>query len=173
MKEFKDLTEHHMKLYRKWMLADMLTALLAAVGLALAMLEYELGFAYSVDQRQQIDQLRFTLRLAMSALSAAGVAVLVYRYWFKIQWSNLPVPKGLRTQVYGGDYTSLMRQNRKKSFVSANLALGVVLLALHPLPLTVEPAIWVREYVREFATQQEAQYLVSDFILGKYVCLIM
>jgi hypothetical protein len=45
-KIFRDLTVAHMELYKKWKLADMVTAFLAVFSIFISLIEYEVGWAY-------------------------------------------------------------------------------------------------------------------------------
>ena len=170
IKVFTDLTVQHMNLYKRWRVADMFTAMFAAIGLILSCIEYEVGFSYNYVDRSNLDDFRNTLRSTVTCVVIISVLTLLYRYWFKIKWRNLPIPKQLQSQVYNNDFTNLMRQNRKKRFISMNLLFDVVVLVVHPLPFW-EHVIVVTEYFKETNVPQEAVFLTSDFVLGRFMTL--
>ena len=48
-KVFADLMAKHNQLYRKWRVADLVSAILALLGLFLALIEFEIGFELEDD----------------------------------------------------------------------------------------------------------------------------
>lgn len=113
----------------------------------------------------RLDYIRNLLRSIVFATSVLSVVVLIIRYWYKIKWRNLPIPKQIRNQFYNNDYTNLMRSHREKNFVSVMLFFDVLILIIHPPPF-YEKGLWISENIKGSPYAEHAMYLVSDFIIG-------
>lgn len=124
---FTDMMTKHNELYRKWRIADLITAILTISGLIIAIAEYEVGFIVFKGARSNISVERNVLRVLVTLTSIASVITIIVRYYFKRKWQNLPIPKEVHHQVYNNDYTNLMRQNRRKRFISFKLIFDVLL----------------------------------------------
>lgn len=93
-----------------------------------------------------------------------SVVSIMIRYFFKRKWQNLPIPKEMNTHVYNNDYTNLMRQNRKKRFISLKLIIDTLICLVCPIPF-IEVPVFLSEYVHDQAEPIVAEYLLSDFII--------
>lgn len=172
MRQFTDMTSHHMDLYNRWKAFDMVAAILAALGLGLAIIEYELGFQYFYADRENLDTYRYTLRWIVSFLSCLSVLIIWVRYYYKYQWRNLPIPKQALSVVYNNDYTNYMRQNRRKGFLSLHFLFDIIVLGVHPPPFW-DYEIWISENVNGSPFPFSAMYLASDFIICKFLLVII
>lgn len=161
------MTKQHMLLYKKWRNADMLAAILGSIGLIISLIEYEIGFNYYFDQRDQLDTFRNILRLIVSFLSISCFIIIIIRYFYKIKWKNLPIPKQTQNLIYNNDYTNLMRESREKGMISFKFFLDILILTVHPLPFWDKTVI-ISEYLKGFPMSLEAPYLLSDFIIGTF-----
>lgn len=163
-KVFTDMMTKHNELYRWWKKADLITAILSVVGLLLALIEYEIGYKIFEGDRHNISIEREAIRLLVFILSISSLITIIIRYYFKRKWQNLPVPKEVRNQVYNNDYTNLMRQNRRKRFISIKLILDSVICIICPIPF-YETDINISQYVHDEREPVSANYLLSDLIL--------
>lgn len=111
----------------KWRVADFISSILAISGLIIALVEYEISFVDAIDQRENLSTQRIVLRILILITSISSVGTIVVRYYFKRKWQNLPFPKEITSQVYNNDYTNLMRQNRRKRFISYKFAIDVII----------------------------------------------
>ena len=138
--------------------------MLSLLGLLIALVEYELSFVVSKDERETLTTGRNVLRILVLLNSIISAGTIVVRYYYKRKWQNLPIPKEVQNQIYNNDYTNLMRQNRRKRFVSYKFIFDIIICIIWPIPFYE-----FNFYVSEFATTQkeeiEAEYLLSDMIL--------
>lgn len=128
------------------------------------MIEYELGFIVDRDDRAVISPEREILRFFVLGTSIASVITIMVRYYLKRKWQNLPIPKEVQKQVYNNDYTNLMRQNRRKRFISLKLVIDTIICLICPLPF-YETLVVVSQYVSDESEPIQALYCLSDFIL--------
>jgi hypothetical protein len=163
-KVFTNLMVMHNKLYKKWRTFDLWTAILTFIGIILAIVEYEVGFKTFENSRSNLDISRNLMRLVVLLISLASWVTIIIRYYFKRKWQNLPIPKEVQNQVYNNDYTNLMRQNRRKRFVSWKLIVETIILAICPIPF-YEYGFYISQFVVGHEEAISAYYLLSDMIL--------
>ena len=89
---------------------DLASAFFTFLGLAFALVEYELGFKSDHTQRNIHEIERSVVRLIMIGTWALSVIFLLLRYQIKRKWQNLEIPKEIINRVYNNDYTSAMRK---------------------------------------------------------------
>jgi len=157
------MTQHN-KLYKVWRRFDLLCAIFSVFAFMLALIEYEYGFDKNPDKRVKLDYIQEILRFMIIGFSLISFALLVTRYYYKRKWQNLPIPKEVQYQVYNNDYTNLMRQNKRKNFMSLTLVIDSIICLICPLPF-VEHLIVINENVHLFNRPLSIKYLLSDFIL--------
>ncbi|CAI2360776.1 unnamed protein product [Moneuplotes crassus] len=161
---FQDMMTQHNKLYKVWRRFDLLCAIFSVFAFMLALIEYEYGFDKNPDKRVKLDYIQEILRFMIIGFSLISFALLVTRYYYKRKWQNLPIPKEVQYQVYNNDYTNLMRQNKRKNFMSLTLVIDSIICLICPLPF-VEHLIVINENVHLFNRPLSIKYLLSDFIL--------
>ena len=127
-------------------------------------MEYEISFVDAIDQRENLSTQRIVLRILILITSISSVGTIVVRYYFKRKWQNLPFPKEITSQVYNNDYTNLMRQNRRKRFISYKFAIDVIIWIVWPFPFH-EFSFSMYEFVTSQKQEVMAEYLISDMIL--------
>ena len=148
----------------KWRIADFISSMLAILGLLIALFEYELSFVVSADDRDSLTLGRNILRLIILITSIISVSTIVIRYYYKRKWQNLPIPKEVQNQIYNNDYTNLMRQNRRKRFISYKFIIDIIICLICPIPY-YEISFYLTEFVTSQKEEVEAPYLLSDMIL--------
>ena len=138
--------------------------MLSLLGLLIALVEYELSFVVSKDERETLTTGRNVLRILVLLNSIISAGTIVVRYYYKRKWQNLPIPKEVQNQIYNNDYTNLMRQNRRKRFVSYKFIFDIIICIIWPIPF-YEFNFYVSEFVTTQKEEIEAEYLLSDMIL--------
>ena len=139
------LNKNYFNLYNSWRSFDLITCVLALVGLALAVADYELSYRYEpkeVDTRGIESAKNSTLRLLTSVFTLLAIISIFLRHGLKAKWLNeLTMIAGKKTPTQRGsrflyllDGGSFLRRRRHRTLWSWSLVLEILLVFIQPIP---------------------------------------
>lgn len=117
----KRMERRYIKYFKHWKDYEMLTCILAMIGLVLALVEYESTFDYLGRSAEEIMRNSF-VRIIITITSVLAIFSLLFRYWLFTFWMDFQDPKHLKIR-----YRELKRQieeeNNNNNLLSTGNAL--------------------------------------------------
>ena len=91
----KRMERRYVKYFKHWKDYEMLTCILAMIGLVLAVVEYESTFDYDNRSADEIMHNSF-VRIIITFTTMLAIFSLLFRYWLYTFWMDFQDPKHLK-----------------------------------------------------------------------------